>query len=78
VTLPNSLLIGLARPSGKPWPPDLLHAARRRSVPQPASEPYRTQSLKLIRANIEHVDGFAAVSEYYAGYMCRYLGIPNA
>ena len=40
-------------------------------------EPYRSQSVELIRANIEHVDGFVAVSEYYAGFMCRYLGIPE-
>ncbi len=76
VTLPNSLLIGLARPI-------------REAVGRPVCctlqgedlflnqllEPYRTRSLELIRANIEHVDGFAAVSEYYAGFMCRYLGI---
>ncbi len=40
-------------------------------------EPYRTRALDLIRANIGHVDGFAAVSHYYAGFMCRYLGIPE-
>ena len=76
VTLPNSLLIGLARPI-------------REAVGRPVCctlqgedlflnqllEPYRTRSLELIRANIEHVDGFAAVSEYYAGFMCRHLGI---
>jgi glycosyltransferase involved in cell wall biosynthesis len=78
VTLPNSLLIGLA-------------PAIREAVDRPICctlqgedlflsqlpEPYRTQSLDLIRANIEHVDGFAAVSEYYAGHMCRCLGIPE-
>jgi glycosyltransferase involved in cell wall biosynthesis len=40
-------------------------------------EPYRTQSLDLIRANLEHVDGFAAVSEFSAEDMCRFLGIPD-
>jgi len=40
-------------------------------------EPYRTQSLELIRANLDHVDTFVAVSEFYAGSMCRYLGIPE-
>src|SRR5207247_1623124 len=40
-------------------------------------EPYRSRSLELIRANVEHVAGFAAVSEYYADFMCRYLGIPE-
>ena len=42
-------------------------------------EPYRTQSLELIRANIEHVDGFAAVSEYYARTSCADISAsPNA
>ena len=29
-----------------------------------------------MRANIDHVDRFVAVSEYYAEFMCGYLGIP--
>jgi len=28
-------------------------------------------------AQVEHVDGFVAVSEYYAEFMCHYLGIPD-
>jgi len=38
-------------------------------------EPYRTQSLELIRAKIGDVDGFVAVSRYSAGYWMRELGI---
>jgi glycosyltransferase involved in cell wall biosynthesis len=78
VTLPNSLLIGLARPIreavGRPLCCTLqgedLYLSQLR-------EPYRTRSLELIRANIGHVDAFAAVSEYYAEFMCAYLGIPG-
>jgi glycosyltransferase involved in cell wall biosynthesis len=40
------------------------------------SEPYRSTSLGLIRANIESADAFVAVSDYYAGSMADYLGIP--
>jgi glycosyltransferase involved in cell wall biosynthesis len=78
VTLPNSLLIGLARPIreavGRPvcctlQGEDLFLS----QLP----EPYQARSLELIRANVEHVDGFAAVSEYYADFMCRYLRIPE-
>src|SRR5678810_883857 len=29
-------------------------------------------------AGIRHVDGFVAVSEYYAEFMCGYLGIPKS
>jgi len=78
VTLPNSLLIGLARP---------IRDAVNRPVCctlqgedlflSQLPEPYRGQSLELIRANLDHVDGFVAVSEFYAGFMCRYLGIPE-
>jgi glycosyltransferase involved in cell wall biosynthesis len=78
VTLPNSLLIGLARPIreavGRPICCTLQGEDLYLSQLQ---EPHRTRSLELIRANIEHVDGFAAVSEYYAEFMCRYLGIPG-
>ena len=78
ITLPNSLLIGLARP---------IHKAVNRPVCctlqgedlflSQLPEPYRSRSLELIRANVEHVAGFAAVSEYYADFMCRNLGIPE-
>jgi glycosyltransferase involved in cell wall biosynthesis len=78
VTLPNSLLIGLARP---------IHEATGRPVCctlqgedlflSQLPEPYRSDSLELIRANIEHVDRFVAVSQYYADFMCSYLGIPS-
>jgi len=78
VTLPNSLLIGLARPIreavGRPVCCTLQGEDLFLSQLQ---EPYRTRSLELIRANIEHVDGFAAVSEFHAEFMCRYLGIPG-
>jgi glycosyltransferase involved in cell wall biosynthesis len=78
VTLPNSMLIALARPIreavGRPVCCTLQGEDLFLSQLQ---EPYRTKSLELIRANVEHVDGFAAVSEYYADFMCRYLGIPG-
>ena len=78
VTLPNSLLIGLARPIresvGRPVCCTLQGEDLFLSQLQ---EPYRTRSLELIRANIGHVDGFAAVSGYCAESMCRYLGIPD-
>jgi len=78
VTLPNSLLIGLARPIresvGRPVCCTLQGEDLFLSQLQ---EPYRTKSLELIRSNIGHVDGFAAVSEYYAEFMSRYLGIPE-
>ncbi len=41
-------------------------------------EPYRSRAKELIRSHLSHVDAFVAVSDYYAGHMSRYLGIPGA
>jgi len=77
VSLPYTLLISLAKPikellgapicctlQGEDLFLDGLH------------EPYRSESLALIRQNIEHVDAFIAVSQYYADFMTDYLQIP--
>lgn len=79
INIPFSLLISLAKP---------LKQALERPVCctlqsddlflEGLQEPYRTQSLELIRANVEHVDAFLPVSEYYAGFMSGYLGIPRS
>ena len=78
VTLPNSLLIGLARP---------IREALHRPVActlqgeelflNQLQEPYRSQALELIRVKCEDVDGFVAVSEFCADYWQRQLGIPD-
>jgi glycosyltransferase involved in cell wall biosynthesis len=39
-------------------------------------EPYRSQSKELIRSQLQYVDAFISVSEYYAEFMPGYLGIP--
>jgi glycosyltransferase involved in cell wall biosynthesis len=78
VTLPNSLLISLARPireaTGRPVCCTLQGEDLFLSQ---LTEPYRSEALDLIRGNVEHVDGFAAISDYYADFMCRYLQIPS-
>ena len=78
ISLPYTLLIGLAKP---------LKEALQRPVYctlqgedlflDGLQEPYRRESMALIRANIEHVDAFIAVSRYYAEFMPNYLGIPE-
>ena len=40
-------------------------------------EPWRSQSLDLIRASIKDVDLFIAVSDFYVDVMNTYLGIPR-
>jgi glycosyltransferase involved in cell wall biosynthesis len=41
-------------------------------------EPCRSEALNLIRSNVEYVDGFMAVSDFYAKRMCDELGIPES
>ena len=77
VSLPYSLLISLAKP---------IKAALGRPICctlqgedlflDGLQEPYRSQSLELIKENVKYVDGFISVSEYYAGFVPDYLGIP--
>jgi glycosyltransferase involved in cell wall biosynthesis len=77
INLPNSLLIGLARP---------LRQALNRPVCctlqgedlflRDLEEPYRTQALELIRRQVPEVDGFVAVSDAYVPVMSRLLAIP--
>src|SRR5918994_1872850 len=74
--LPNSLLISLAAPIAR---------ATRRPVGvtlqgedlflDGLEEPYRTESLRLIREHAASVDGFFAVSRFYAPVMARLLNI---
>ena len=79
ISLPYTLLLGLAKP---------LKAALGRPICctlqgedlflEGLHEPYQSEAKQLIRANVEHVDAFIAVSEYYAEFMPGYLGIPPA
>jgi glycosyltransferase involved in cell wall biosynthesis len=77
-TLPNSLLIALAQPirraTGRPVCVTLQGEDLYLSQ---LPESYRTASLELLRTHIPHVDRFIAVSEYYAEFMCGFLGIPE-
>jgi glycosyltransferase involved in cell wall biosynthesis len=78
VTLPNSLLIGLARP---------IRDALRRPVCctlqgeelflDQLPEPYRAAARDLIRSKTVDVDGFTAVSEAGARFWVREMGIPE-
>lgn len=77
ISLPYTLLISLAKPIkellGRPvcctlQGEDLFLDG--------LLEPYRSESMDLIQKNLEYVDAFIAVSEYYADFMASYLGIP--
>ena len=76
VVLPNSLLIGLARPVREVWHRPVCCTLQGEELfLSQLQEPYRGQALELIRSKIHDVDGFVAVSRYSAGYWVRELGI---
>jgi glycosyltransferase involved in cell wall biosynthesis len=78
VTLPNSLLIGLARPIREAVNrPVCCTLQGEEFFLSQLREPYRSEVLGLIRAKLDHVDGFVAVSQYSADYWRRHLGIPE-
>ena len=78
VTLPNSLLTGLALPIGEALGKPVCCTLQGEDLfLSQLPEPYKTESLELIRANVKHVDAFAAVSYYCADFMSRLLRIPE-
>ena len=78
VSLPYTLLLGLAGPIKKALNVPILCTLQGEDLfLDNLQEPYRTQSLALIRKHLPHVDRFLSVSEYYAEFMPGYLGIPR-
>ncbi len=78
VSIPNSLLISLARPLKETLGCPVVCTLQGEDLfLEGLGEPWRTQALELIRAQVEAVDLFVAVSEYYAGFMASYLRIPE-
>ncbi len=77
ITLPYTLLISLAKPLKQlTGCPIICTLQGEELFIDGLIEPYRTQALSLIRAQISEVDGFIAVSEYGSRFMAQYLGIP--
>ena len=78
VNLPYTLLLGLAGPIKQALRAPILCTLQGEDLfLDNLQEPYRTQSLDLIRDHLQHVDLFLSVSEYYAEFMPDYLGIPR-
>jgi glycosyltransferase involved in cell wall biosynthesis len=77
INLPYTLLIGLAAPLKEALNRPILCTLQGEDLfLDGLQEPYRTESMNLIRSQVDHVDLFLSVSEYYAEFMPRYLGIP--
>jgi len=77
VTLPNSLLLGMAQPIKRALNRPVVCTLQGEDLfLDGLEESYRQRSLELIRASVEHVDAFVAVSEFYAEFMSEHLRIP--
>jgi len=78
ISLPYSLLIGLAKPLKDALNRPIFCTLQGEDLfLDGLLEPYRSESLELIRNQLQYVDVFLPVSEYYADFMPRYLGIPR-
>jgi glycosyltransferase involved in cell wall biosynthesis len=77
VSLPYSLLLGLARPIKEALHRPVCCTLQGEDLfLEGLQEPYKSEALALIRGHLEHVDAFIAVSDYYAHFMPAYLDIP--
>lgn len=79
ISLPYTLLLGLAKPLREALGRPICCTLQGEDLfLEGLQEPYRTEAKDLIRANVEYVDTFIAVSDYYGEFMPNYLGIPQA
>jgi hypothetical protein len=77
IVLPNSLLLGLAPPLARALGRPVCCTLQGEDLfleGLPAAD--RAESLRLIRTHRDSVARFIAVSDFYAGHMAGYLGLP--
>jgi glycosyltransferase involved in cell wall biosynthesis len=78
ISLPNTLLIGLAKPLRDALSRPVVCTMQGEDLfLEGLPEPYRSESLGLIRDSVAHVERFVAVSRYYEEFMPGYLRIPE-
>jgi glycosyltransferase involved in cell wall biosynthesis len=78
VVLPNSMLIGLADPIRRALGVPVCCTLQGEDLfLEGLDEPYRSESLALIRAHAGAVSLFLPTSDYYADFMADYLRIPR-
>ena len=78
INLPYSLLLGMAGPLKRALNVPIVCTLQGEDLfLDNLQEPYRSESLSLIRKYLPHADRFLAVSRYYADFMAGYLGIPR-
>ena len=76
IVLPMSLLIGLAPPMKRELGRPILCTLQGDDLfLEGLGEPYRSESLALIRQHAPAVDGFVSTSAFYSDFMAGYLGL---
>jgi glycosyltransferase involved in cell wall biosynthesis len=79
VNIPFTLLLGLARPLRESLGVPIVCTLQGEDLfLDNLREPWKSESLALIRQSIGDVDGYIAVSDYYRDFMATYLGIPTS
>jgi glycosyltransferase involved in cell wall biosynthesis len=79
ISIPYTLLLGLAKPIKEAFGKPVCCTLQGEDLfLEGLQEPYRSQSKELIQSQIEHIDAFISVSEFYAEFMPTYLGIPRS
>jgi glycosyltransferase involved in cell wall biosynthesis len=79
VSLPYALLLGLAAPLKRELRAPICCTLQGEDLfLDGLGEPYRSQSLDLIRQGADHVDAFLPVSRYYFEFMPNYLGVAQS
>jgi glycosyltransferase involved in cell wall biosynthesis len=77
INLPFTLLIALARPLREALRVPIVCTLQGEDLfLENLHEPWKSESLELIRRQIDDVDLFLPVSSYYVDFMGTYLGIP--
>src|SRR5687768_2217315 len=78
INLPFTLLIGLAKPLRDALGVPIVCTLQGEDLfLENLQEPWKSESLELIRRKIGDVDLFLPVSDYYVEFMSGYLGIPR-
>jgi glycosyltransferase involved in cell wall biosynthesis len=76
IDIPHTLLIGLAKPLKRALGRPVVCTLQGEDLfLEGLKEPWHSECLRLIRGNLDQVDRFIAVSDYYAAFMSDYLGI---
>jgi glycosyltransferase involved in cell wall biosynthesis len=79
INLPYSLLIGLAAPLKRVLNTPIAVTLQGDDLfLDGLGEPYRAQSMALIKEASAQVDAFLPVSQYYTNFMPAYLGVPRS